>query len=165
MKIDDVYAKRYQRLLKKKEKSYDLNLPDEQKTFGSCEHSRETSVALVESKDDDLPKKIVEDPYQRPMHQCVFCKHNIPMDYKNVQLLSQFVSSQTGIIYSQQVTGLCIYKYGELERTIQKSRRLGLMPFFYKDTVFMRDPTLFNPAENTLKEIPNNYDKRKLNSD
>lgn len=112
-----------------------------------------------------MPKKIGEDPYKKKEHQCIFCKHDIPLDYKNVQLLSQFVSPQTGIIYSQQVTGICYYKYIELENTIIKARRLGLMPFFYKETMFTQEPELFNPMKNVLREIPNNYDDRKFTKD
>jgi small subunit ribosomal protein S18 len=112
-----------------------------------------------------MPKNIGEDPYKNPVTQCIFCKYNIPLDYKNVQLLSQFVSPNTGIIYSQQVTGLCHYKYNELNNVIIKARRLGLMPFFYKESVYTQDPVLFNSSKNILRDIPNNYDQRKLNSD
>jgi small subunit ribosomal protein S18 len=145
-----------------------------------------TDINYCESK-DDMPKKMEKgDPFKKDQYQCIFCKHNIPIDYKNVQLLSQFVSPYTGfylffnfylekksydlihyigIIYSQQVTGLCLPKYEELQNNIIKARRLGLMPFFYKETSFQKDPHLFNPNYNSLKEIPNNYDQRKLNSD
>lgn len=118
-----------------------------------------------EAQDTDMPISLKNDPFKKSMHQCIFCKHNIPMDYKNVRLLSQFVSPQTGIIYSQQATGLCTYKYTQLEKTITKSRKLGIMPFFYKETVFVKDPELFDPFKNNLKAISDNYDKRKLNSD
>lgn len=109
--------------------------------------------------------QVGEDPYKKTEHQCVFCKNDIPLDYKNVQLLSQFVSPQTGIMYSQQVTGLCYSKYLELENTVIKARRLGLMPFFYKETVYAQENELFNPTKNVLREIPNNYDQRKFTSD
>ena len=99
------------------------------------------------------------------MHQCVFCKYKIPLDYKNVQLLSQFVSPNTGIVYSQKVTGLCYFKYSELENVVFKAKKLGLMPFFYKETIFTNDPPVFDPFNNNLNMVPNNYDKRKLNSD
>ena len=115
---------------------------------------------------DDLPKasQLCEDPYKKTQHQSVFCQNDIPLDYKNVELLSQFVSPQTGIIYSQQVTGLCYSKYLELENTIVKARRLGMMPFFYKETMYAQENELFNPAKNILREIPNNYDQRKFTS-
>jgi ribosomal protein S18 len=114
---------------------------------------------------DDMPKPI-KDPYKKPMHQCIFCKYNIPLDYKNVQLLSQFISQHTGIVYSQHVTGLCHFKQTELEETVHKARMLGLMPFFYKETMFVLDePNLFNPFKNNLKQIEDNYDKRQLNAD
>lgn len=112
---------------------------------------------------DVMPVNIGKDPFRKKMHQCIFCKYNIPMDYKNVQLLSQFVSPHTGVLYSQEVTGLCHYKYVELENTLFKARSLGLMPFFYKETLFLKDPKLFDPFKNNLKQIPNNYDRRVLN--
>jgi len=112
-----------------------------------------------------MPLSLSDDPYAKKMHQCIFCKYKIPLDYKNVQLLSQFVSPQTGIVYSQQVTGLCYYKYTELENVVFKAKKLGFMPFFYKETTFTSDPALFDPFTNNLKKIPNNYDRRKLNSD
>ena len=114
---------------------------------------------------DDMPVKLKSDPFKRGIRKCVFCVANIPVDYKNTQLLSQFVSPQTGIIYSQQVTGLCVHKYDEVTKAIVKAKRLGLMPFFFKESSYVLDPKLFEAAENRLKNIPDNLDKRKLNSD
>lgn len=111
------------------------------------------------------PIKLEKDPFKNSVRQCIFCKYNIKLDYKNVQLLSQFVSPHTGIVYSQQATGLCYFKQEELEKIVFKAKKLGLMPYFYKETVFLNDPRLFNPFENNLKKIPNNYDKRILTAD
>lgn len=125
-----------------------------------CQHS-EKSLPV----DEDKPVRLSQDPYKKKMHQCIFCKYDVPLDYKNVQLLSQFVSPHTGVLYSQEVTGLCYFKYRELENTLFKARKLGLMPFFYKETLFVSDPQLFDPFKNNMKQIPNDYDRRKLNSD
>ena len=110
-------------------------------------------------------KKASTDPYAKEFHQCIFCRFNIPLDYKNVQLLSQFVSPQTGMTYSQKATGLCIYKYTELEKTVLKSKRLGFMPFFFKETIYRNDKELFDPMKNNLNTLRPSFDKRKLNSE
>lgn len=159
--IAQEYEQRYKEHLKAKEKMFSIRLPEdkhESKVEDLCDFTSG-------EKPSDQPVKLQDDPYKKKMHQCIFCKYKIPLDYKNVQLLSQFVSPHTGIIYSQQVTGLCHYKYVELENTIFRARKLGLLPFFYKETFFTSDPKLFDPFKNNLKNIPNNYDKRKLNSD
>ena len=174
-----MYEERYKRQVKSRMKDYSLKLPEEKveqelkkiegddRPIKECEHNARNARGIVEFDDveSDMPIQLKEDPYSKQMHQCVFCKYNIPLDYKNTQLLSQFVSQHTGLIYSQEVTGLCSYKYTELEKTVESARRLGLMPFFYKETVFLNDPALFDPYKNSLKLIPNNHDKRKLNAD
>lgn len=118
-----------------------------------------------QATDPNQPIKLDDDPFKIPPNQCVFCKYNIKLDYKNVQLLSQFVSPHTGIVYSQKATGLCYYKQEELEKTVFKAKKLGLMPFFYKETMFLKDPKLFNPFDNNLKRIRNHYDRRSLTAD
>ena len=167
--IASEYERRYENVKKLRNKSYSIQLkPIEEDLDGldsitpigknTCEHDSKNST-------EHLPLKLSKDPFAKKMHQCIFCKYKIPLDYKNVQLLSQFVSPQTGIVYSQQVTGLCYYKYSELENVVFKAKKLGLMPFFYKETVYTKDPAIFDPFANNLKKIPNNYDRRKLNAD
>lgn len=159
------YEERYKKYLKMRERDFSLRIDpdgDGNKQDGTCKHHE---IKLDHDDDNnDRPVQLDSDPYKKKMHQCIFCKYDVPLDYKNTQLLSQFVSQHTGLVYSQEVTGLCVYKYKELEETVRKARRLGLMPFFYKETLFINDPLLFDPYKNNLKSIPNNYDKRKLNS-
>ena len=147
--------------LKRKQEFYSIKPPKPIKKEVETLSEYPTEESEVK---DDLPRHQV-DPYKKKQDQCIFCKFDIPLDYKNVQLLSQFVSPNTGITYSQQATGLCYYKYVELKKTIVKARRLGLMPFFYKETTFTKDQDLFNPSVDLLRKIANNYDQRKLNSD
>jgi small subunit ribosomal protein S18 len=125
----------------------------------------ERGIVDFDEEESDMPVNLRSDPFGKNIHKCVFCKYDIPLDYKNTQLLSQFVSQHTGIVYSQEVTGLCIYKYREVESMIVRARKVGIMPFFYKETTFLGDPELFDPYRNNLKSVPNNYDKRKLNAD
>ncbi|XP_043369853.1 28S ribosomal protein S18c, mitochondrial isoform X2 [Dermochelys coriacea] len=67
----------------------------------------------------DLPVQM-ENPYKDPPKRCVLCGINV--DYKNVQLLSQFVSPYTGRIYGRHIT--------------------GFMPVVYKDPTFLNDPKI-----------------------
>lgn len=52
--------------------------------------------------DEDGPVEM-EDPYHPVTKRCFLC--GVRVDYKNVQLLSQFVSSYTGMPISQKLTG------------------------------------------------------------
>ena len=77
---------------------------------------------------------------------CVLCPHRNPdidVDYKNVRLLSQFVSPHTGMIQGRQVTGLCQNKQKEVRDAIERSRKVGLMPNTMKYLDFHGDPQLF----------------------
>jgi ribosomal protein S18 len=78
---------------------------------------------------------------------------NIKIDFRNTKLLNQFISPQTGFIFNQRTTGLCYFKQVELEKAILKARRFSLMPYKWKETVYLDDPRLFNPFENTLKKV------------
>ncbi|KAH3706801.1 hypothetical protein DPMN_066191 [Dreissena polymorpha] len=49
------------------------------------------------------------DPLQKPSRTCLLCQHNEKLDYKNTQLLSQFISPYTGRMYGRHVTGLCLH--------------------------------------------------------
>ncbi|CAF3381225.1 unnamed protein product [Rotaria sp. Silwood1] len=103
---------------------------------------------------DDRPKQM-NDPYLPSPHKCIFCVHNIKIDFRNTKLLSQFISPQTGFVFNQRTTGLCYFKQVELEKAILKARRFNLMPYKWKETVFLDDPRLFNPYENTMKNVVN----------
>lgn len=77
------------------------------------------------------------------------------IDFRNTKLLSQFVSPQTGFVFNQRTTGLCYFKQVELEKAVLKARRFHLMPYQWKETVYLDDPKLFNPYENNLKKAVN----------
>lgn len=159
--MSQVYQDRYKKHQQMKEQMYTLKL-----SKAEIEENFKDKDSVCEHKThQDGTINLDKDPYKKKQHQCIFCKYNIPLDYKNVQLLSQFVSPQTGFLYSQEVTGLCYFKYKELENTLFKARKLGLMPFFYKETVFVSDPNLFDPFKNNLKQIADDFDRRKLNAD
>uniref|UniRef100_U3IYK4 Small ribosomal subunit protein bS18m n=3 Tax=Anatinae TaxID=2068716 RepID=U3IYK4_ANAPP len=84
----------------------------------------------------------MENPYKEPPKKCVLC--GIKVDYKNVQLLSQFVSPYTGRIYGRHITGLCNKKQKEISKTIKRAQVLGFMPVMFKNTAFLTDPKICN---------------------
>lgn len=95
--------------------------------------------AVVRNLDEDLPVEM-EDPYHPVTKRCFLC--GVRVDYKNVQLLSQFVSSYTGAPISQKLTGLCDEKYDTILKSIKMSQRAGFMAFRTKETTFLEDHDL-----------------------
>ncbi|OZC10825.1 putative ribosomal protein S18 [Onchocerca flexuosa] len=105
-------------------------------------------------EDDDGVVQMVMDPYCKPARQCFLCSKKIELDYKNARLLQQFVSTFSGRVYDQHITGLCDGQQKRLLETIALSRRAGYMPVLIKDPKYLRDPKLFDP----LKPIrPHSY--------
>jgi len=68
----------------------------------------------------------VEAPFKEKKRKCVLCAHNITVDYKNIRLLSQFISGFSGVLYDRHITGLCMKRQEEVGREIDKSRRAGM---------------------------------------
>uniref|UniRef100_A0A8D0H3Q0 Small ribosomal subunit protein bS18m n=1 Tax=Sphenodon punctatus TaxID=8508 RepID=A0A8D0H3Q0_SPHPU len=93
------------------------------------------------SKTEDLPVEM-ENPYKEPPKKCVLCRINV--DYKNVQLLSQFISPSCGRIYGRHITGLCNKKQREISRAIKRAQKTGFMSVMYKDPTFLSDPKICN---------------------
>jgi small subunit ribosomal protein S18 len=64
--------------------------------------------------------------------QCFFCSQNIKdVDYKEVDLLKRFVSSQSKIINPKH-TGLCAKHERKLAEAVKRARFLGLLPYVRK---------------------------------
>ncbi|CAI9545039.1 unnamed protein product [Staurois parvus] len=95
----------------------------------------------LQNKNNDRPEAM-ENPFQEPPQKCILC--DVPVDYKNVQLLSQFVSPHTGRIYGRHITGLCSRKQKAVSKAIKKAHVMGFMPVTYKDPAFLKDPKIFN---------------------
>ncbi|XP_050646149.1 28S ribosomal protein S18c, mitochondrial [Macaca thibetana thibetana] len=93
------------------------------------------------SSNEDLPITM-ENPYKEPLKKCILCGKRV--DYKNVQLLSQFVSPFTGCIYGRHITGLCGKKQKEITKAIKRAQILGFMPVTYKDPAYLKDPKVCN---------------------
>ncbi|XP_028396163.1 uncharacterized protein LOC114520141 [Dendronephthya gigantea] len=58
---------------------------------------------------------------------CPICSRNLKFTYKDVLLLAQFISPE-GHILNRRVTGVCRKQQRKLEKSIEISRRMGLIP-------------------------------------
>ncbi|XP_068949344.1 small ribosomal subunit protein bS18m isoform X2 [Petaurus breviceps papuanus] len=101
----------------------------------SCSQYKEVAT------NEDMPVPM-ENPYKEPNKKCILCGKTV--DYKNVQLLSQFVSPFTGCIYGRHITGLCGKKQKEITKAIKRAQIMGFMPVTYKDPVYLKDPKICN---------------------
>ena len=72
-------------------------------------------------------------PARRPFHRrrktCPFSGANAPrIDYKDVRLLSRYISER-GKIVPSRITAVSQKKQRELARAIKRARFLGLLPY------------------------------------
>ena len=66
------------------------------------------------------------------MRQCFFCSQNlIDIDYKETELLRNFLSGQSKIIDPRH-TGVCARHQRQLTKAIKRAKILGLLPFVRK---------------------------------
>jgi small subunit ribosomal protein S18 len=66
------------------------------------------------------------------MTQCFFCSQNLNnIDYKEVDLLRRFVSSQAKVIDPQH-TGICAKHQRKLAQAIKRARFMALLPYVRK---------------------------------
>ncbi|KAG7263710.1 hypothetical protein CRUP_017681 [Coryphaenoides rupestris] len=91
------------------------------RTFGATIPALRSSSTVANDATDNMPVKM-ENPYKLPEKGCILC--NTTVDFKNTQLLSQFVSPHTGRIYGRTIT--------------------GFMPVTHKHPQFMKDPNICN---------------------
>ena len=64
--------------------------------------------------------------------QCFFCSQNLKnVDYKEIDLLKRFVSSQAKIIDPRH-TGICAKHQRKLATAIKRARYMGLLAFVRK---------------------------------
>ncbi|ESO96880.1 hypothetical protein LOTGIDRAFT_231695 [Lottia gigantea] len=104
--------------------------------------SPEDVEKLLKQMESDEPLLTMEDPYAAKPRRCILCKYNVDIDYKNAQLLSQFVSPHTGRIYGRRVTGLCIPMQKRIAKLIKRARIFAFMPYLNKDVEFYEDDKL-----------------------
>ncbi len=61
---------------------------------------------------------------------CKFCVEKIDaIDYKDVRLLGQFVSPESGKIVPRRLTGVCTPHQRRLTNAIKQARNIALLPF------------------------------------
>jgi small subunit ribosomal protein S18 len=66
------------------------------------------------------------------MTQCFFCSQNLnDINYKEVDLLRRFVSSQAKMIDPQH-TGVCAKHQRKLAQAIKRARFMALLPYVRK---------------------------------
>lgn len=75
-------------------------------------------------------------PARRPFHRrrktCPFSGANAPkIDYKDVRLLSRYISER-GKIVPSRITAVSQKKQRELAKAIKRARFLGLLPYVVK---------------------------------
>jgi small subunit ribosomal protein S18 len=59
---------------------------------------------------------------------CVFCKKNLDINYKNIDLLSRFITSKKKIA-SRRSSGNCAKHQRRLAQAIKRARYLALLPY------------------------------------
>jgi small subunit ribosomal protein S18 len=60
---------------------------------------------------------------------CAFCADaSLPIDYKDVKLLTRFVTER-GKIIPRRITGVCAKHQRALTLAIKRSRHIALMPY------------------------------------
>ena len=59
---------------------------------------------------------------------CVFCKKDQEIDYKNLDLLSNYVSPK-GKTLSRRISGNCAKHQRKLAQEIKRARYLSLIPY------------------------------------
>lgn len=59
---------------------------------------------------------------------CPICRDKIKIEYKDTNLLTQFISPHSGEILSPSLTGLCRLQQKRMEAAIEKARDYGLIP-------------------------------------
>eukprot|EP00126_Sphaerothecum_destruens_P002597 Sdes_comp16026_c0_seq1m5210 len=80
-----------------------------------------------------------------PKKRCPICSNAITeIDYKNVRLLSQFVTDNSGRIIPRKSTGVCAKFQREIRKCIKRARHAGIMPNIYKIPEYKFDPKLNN---------------------
>lgn len=63
---------------------------------------------------------------------CYFCQKNVDeIDFKNIEILSRFVSGMYKI-RGRKKSGLCARHQRGISQAIKRSRQLGLMPYLPK---------------------------------
>ena len=92
--------------------------------------TKETQVvetAVAEKSNDRVSPRLFGRPYFQRSKSCPFSKPNAPkIDYKDVKLLSRYIS-EYGKIIPRHITGVSAKKQRELANAIKVARHLSLL--------------------------------------
>ena len=64
----------------------------------------------------------------RVQKDCVFCKNDLEIGYKNIELLARYISFR-GKIISRRISGNCAKHQRKIAREIKRARFLNLIPY------------------------------------
>jgi len=67
----------------------------------------------------------------RVKKNCVFCKNELDIDYKNIELLGKYVSSR-GRIAARRISGNCAKHQRKVAQEIKRARYMNLLPYVGK---------------------------------
>ncbi len=59
---------------------------------------------------------------------CRFCAERVPIDYKDIRTLGNFITDRGKVIPSR-ITGTCALHQRELTTAIKRARNIALLPF------------------------------------
>ena len=86
----------------------------------------------AQDSDRDGDRSGARRPFFRRRKTCPFSGDNAPkIDYKDVKLLSRYLSER-GKIVPSRITAVSAKKQRELARAIKRARNLALLPFVVK---------------------------------
>jgi len=74
------------------------------------------------------PKKTLRARGIRFKKDCAFCKNELDIDYKNIELLTRYLSSR-GKILSRRISGTCAKHQRKIACEIKRARFLNLLPY------------------------------------
>lgn len=81
----------------------------------------------IKEKDNKNGKRVVKKIVGFKKN-CVFCKNTLDIDYKNIELLTRYVSSR-GKILSRRISGNCAKHQRKVTCEIKRARFLNLIPY------------------------------------
>ena len=98
-----------------------LNLEVEEKKIGEI-------VKMIKKKFKDNDRKFGRKNLGlRLKKDCVFCKNELDIDYKNLELIARYISSR-GKILSRRISGNCSKHQRKVAKEIKRARFLNLAP-------------------------------------
>ncbi|XP_050396729.1 30S ribosomal protein S18 [Patella vulgata] len=126
--------------IKSSEIKSSISTAEEQQWHEKDTFNHEEVKRLLGEIEGDEPIANMNNPYKAKQRKCILCTRNVYIDYKNVELLSQFVSQHSGRILPRNRTGLCIPMQNHISRLIQRARTLAFMPYMHKDPEYIPQP-------------------------